>query len=122
MLTRPMLFTATVDTIASLHFYRDLLGLRLLADTPFALVFDINGTTLRVQKVEQVVVAPYTSAGFEVTNLAATVAALSAKGVKFEQYPFLQQDIAGIWTTPDGAKVAWCKDPDGSIVSFTQNP
>jgi hypothetical protein len=33
----------------------------------------------------------------------------------------MQQDAAGIWTTPDGiGKVAWFKDPDGNTLSITQ--
>jgi hypothetical protein len=26
----------------------------------------------------------------------------------------------GIWTTPDGTKIAWFKDPDGNLLSLTQ--
>jgi len=32
------------------EFYRDVLGLRLTEDGPFAIVFDANGTMLRIQK------------------------------------------------------------------------
>ena len=117
-----ILFAATTDAAASRQFYESTLGFSCEADTPFALVFDAAGTMLRVQKVETVVSVPYTTIGFAVDNLAATVAELSEKGVEFEFYEFMQQDEAGIWTTPDGAAIAWCKDPDGSLVSFTQHP
>jgi len=89
---------------------------------PFALVFDIEGITLRVQKVGEVVPEPYTTLGFAVNNLQQTVSLLTTAGVCFERYPFLEQDANGIWKTPDGACVAWCKDPDGNTVSFTQDP
>ena len=93
-----------------------------MSDQPFAIVFDVNGVGLRVQQVEQVAAVPYTSLGFAVEDLPQAVSELSAKGVVFEKYPFLEQDDQGIWSTADGAKVAWCKDPDGNTVSFSQNP
>lgn len=30
------------------------------------------------------------------------------------------QDQAGVWTTGDGTRVAWFKDPDGNLLSLTQ--
>jgi len=32
----------------------------------------------------------------------------------------MKQDELGIWTAPDGTKVAWFKDPDGNMLSVTQ--
>jgi hypothetical protein len=31
----------------------------------------------------------------------------------------LLQDGQGIWTSPDGSRVAWFKDPDGNTLSLT---
>ena len=121
MTMQPILFAATVNAENSRHFYGDLLGLTLVQDMPYAVVLDVVGITLRVQKVDKVVAVPYTSLGFGVKDLRQTVSELSARGVNFEKYPFLEQDAMGIWTTPDGTGVAWCTDPDGSIVSFTQH-
>ena len=73
-----------------------------------------------VQKVEQVNPLPYTALGFSVTDIVEKINSLTAKGVVFERYEFLQQDDLGIWTTPDGARIAWCKDPDGNVVSLTE--
>ena len=36
--------------------------------------------------------------------------------------PGLESDERGIWTSPDGAQVAWFKDPDGNTLSLTQAP
>ncbi len=122
MIDKPILFAATSSAEASREFYEQKLGLSFVAEFPYALVFDLNGIMLRVQKVEQVVSVPYTTLGFAVDDLRSEVQSLQAKGIEFEQYSFLEQDEAGIWTTPDGALVAWCQDPDGSIVSLTQHP
>lgn len=33
----------------------------------------------------------------------------------------MEQDAYGIWQAPGGAKVAWFKDPDGNLLSLTEN-
>jgi hypothetical protein len=42
------------------EFYEKTLGLNFISDVPCALVSDANGTTLRIQKLQEVVIAPYT--------------------------------------------------------------
>jgi catechol 2,3-dioxygenase-like lactoylglutathione lyase family enzyme len=114
-------FSATTNPERALTFYRDQLGLKLTAEEPFALVFDANGIMLRVQKVKEVGEAKYTTLGWNVSDIAATVDELEEAGVKFEHYGFPGQDAKGIWTPPGStAKVAWFKDPDGNILSLAQ--
>ena len=113
-------FTATQSAARAKTFYRDALGLELIEDTPFALVFDANGTTLRVQKVDAVVPAPYTVVGWEVDDIRAVARALLEKGVRFRKYQGMDQDADGIWLSPSGARVAWFEDPDGNTLSLTQ--
>lgn len=115
-----MAFSATADAARALRFYRDQLGLELLSDEPFALVFNAGGTMLRVQKVSEVRPAQYTTLGWQVSDIAATVSQLQAAGVTVERYGFPGQDERGIWTSPGGAKVAWFKDPDGNTLSITE--
>ncbi len=93
-----------------------------IEDTPFALVSGINGAVMRVQKAEQVVTLPYTLIGFEVDDLEATVTRIQAASVNLEHYGFLRQDVNGSWTTPDGTKIAWRKDPDDNVISCSQSP
>jgi catechol 2,3-dioxygenase-like lactoylglutathione lyase family enzyme len=116
-----MAFSATADADRAKAFYRDQLGLRLVSDEPFALVFDAGGTMLRVQKVKEVRVAQYTALGWQVPDIAAKLEELEKAGVHFERYGFPGQDEKGIWTPPGStAKVAWFKDPDGNVLSLTQ--
>jgi catechol 2,3-dioxygenase-like lactoylglutathione lyase family enzyme len=115
-------FVATRDRDKARAFYRDVLGLKLVGDDQFALVFDANGTMLRVTPVRDFVAASYTVLGWNVTDIAATVDAMTKTGVVFERYGFLEQDGRGIWTAPGGgAKVAWFKDPDGNTLSVAQH-
>ena len=116
-----MAFSATTNADRAKAFYRDQLGLRLVSDEPFALVFDAAGTMLRVQKVKEVPEAKYTTLGWNVPDIVATVEELGKAGVKFEHYGMPGQDEKGIWTPPGStAKVAWFKDPDGNILGLTQ--
>ncbi len=115
-------FIATSRAAEAAFFYHDILGLRLVEDSPFALVFDANGTMLRIQKMPTHTAAAHTALGWRVKDIAAMVAGLTARGVRFERYEQLPQDAHGIWTTPDGAQVAWFKDPDGNVLSLTQLP
>jgi catechol 2,3-dioxygenase-like lactoylglutathione lyase family enzyme len=117
---------AFVDIVAverAKSFYRDTLGLRLISeDLPFALVFDANGTMLRLSIVKAHVPKPGTVLGWQVTDIASAVQDLARAGVQFERYDFLQQDEAGIWASPTAAKVAWFKDPDGNVLSLSEHP
>ena len=119
-MTKAVAFIASAQPARALAFYRDVLGLRLLEDHPFALVFDAFGTTLRVQKAERVVLAPYTAFGLQVEDIRAHVGALAARGVEAVRYPHFDQDELGIWRAPQGARVFWFHDPDGNLLSLEQ--
>ena len=113
-------FAAASDAARSRAFYRDVLGLKLISEDAFALVFDAHGTTLRLSLVKEVAAASYTVLGWEVGDITAAVGALSAAGVRFERYPWMEQDDLGVWHAPGGARVAWFKDPDGNLLSLSQ--
>lgn len=113
-------FVATAKPDEAQRFYRDTLGLPLIEDGPFALVFSANGTTIRVQKVQQVSPAGYTALGWAVQDIEATIGWLTARGVRFERFPGMDQSDTGVWRSPGGAAVAWFKDPDGNVLSLTQ--
>jgi catechol 2,3-dioxygenase-like lactoylglutathione lyase family enzyme len=57
---RIIAFVATGDPRRARAFYRDTLGLRLVSEDQFALVFDVRGTMLRVTTVHKVATAQYT--------------------------------------------------------------
>jgi catechol 2,3-dioxygenase-like lactoylglutathione lyase family enzyme len=117
---RPVCFIATADAGRARVFYEQQLGLALIEDSGYALVFDAQGTPLRVQRVEVVAPHPYTAFGWEVDDVATQVRALAANGVVMARFPGLPQDADGVWTTPDGSRVAWFHDPDGNTLSISQ--
>jgi catechol 2,3-dioxygenase-like lactoylglutathione lyase family enzyme len=112
-------FIAVRDLTAARAFYEGTLGLRVVEQTPFALVLDAGGTMLRVTPVPEVAARPFTIAGWRVPAIGAAVRALAGRGVEFTRYDGLAQDELGIWTTPGGDRVAWFTDPDGNTLSLT---
>ena len=113
-------FLATQNADAAKLFYEQTLGLTLVADEPFALVFDANGTSLRLQKVETFQPQPFTVFGWQVADIEATIKALQTRDVAFEHFPGFSQDALGICSFPGGTKVAWFKDIDGNLLSLTE--
>jgi catechol 2,3-dioxygenase-like lactoylglutathione lyase family enzyme len=122
MLTsRPIIaFVATTDPARAKKFYAKTLGLRLVSEDSFALVFDAAGTMVRVAVVQALQPAGYTVLGWIVPDIRRAVAALARKGVTFRRYDGLEQDERGVWLSPSGARIAWFEDPDGNTLSLTQ--
>ncbi|MCC7208599.1 MAG: VOC family protein [Anaerolineae bacterium] len=115
-----MAFVATTDPERAQAFYRDSLGLQLLSDEPFALVFEANGVMLRIQKVERFQPQPFTVLGWQVRDIRATISALAAKGITMRRIEGIPQDELGVWRAGDDTLVAWFNDPDGNLLSLTQ--
>ena len=117
-----MAFVATRNADKAKAFYQDMLKLKLTADEPSALVFDANGTMLRISKLQELSPAPFTVLGWKVKDIAAEIRELKGRRVAFESFKGFPQDDSGVWISPSGAKVAWFKDPDGNLLSLTEFP
>ena len=118
---RPVAMITTRDRKVAEPFYADTLGLAPKGDDGFAALFDLAGVTLRLTEVPGYTAPPHPVLGWEVPDMKAAVAALTAKGVTMNLYEGMGQDASGIWTAPDGScKVAFFNDPDGNGLSLTQ--
>ncbi len=113
-------FIPTRNLDAAKTFYKDVLGLWLVSEDQFAIVFDANGTMLRVTPVPELKPHPFTILGWQTDDIEKIVAELTQNDVRFESYGLPGQDERGIWNTP-GARVAWFKDPDGNLLSVSQH-
>ena len=89
-------FAASADLGQARVFYEQALGLRVIDQNDFACVFDANGTMLRVTAVAEVARPGYTVLGWRVSDIAATVRALTARGVAFLRYDGMDQDEDGV--------------------------
>ena len=108
---------SNLDTAKS--FYSDILGMTITEETPYAVVLDAAGTMLRLTQVEDLRPQPFTIAGWQVSDIEASIAALATRGVVFLHYEGLGQDTNEMWTTPGGDRVAWFEDQDGNTLSIT---
>jgi catechol 2,3-dioxygenase-like lactoylglutathione lyase family enzyme len=115
-------FIPTRDFKAAADFYVGRLGLAVLSQDDFALELVSNGTHIRITKVGELTPFPFTILGWRVNDITPAVRTLSAKGVMFERFNFLEQDEDGIWSAPGGAKIAWFRDPEGNILSLSYHP
>src|SRR2546428_10941730 len=104
-------FVATKQPERAKLFYSKTLGLRLVADTPFAIVFDAGGTMLRISKVGPLTPAPYTVLGWKVPNIRVTLHHLTRGGANFERHKGIPQEEVGIWTPRGGEKAYRCTGP-----------
>jgi len=116
-------FVPTRDPQKARQFYEQTLGLQFVSEDPFALVFNANGITVRIANVSMVKdfePQPFTILGWKVHDIANAVQILQKRGVSFERFAGMNQDASGVWRSPDGALVAWFKDPDGNTLSITE--
>lgn len=116
----PVSFIATDKPDEAQAFYADAIGLKLREATPYALVFLDGCHALRVQIVPELHPVDYTVHGWQVSNINDEIEMLIAKGVQFRRFDQLIQDALGIWTTPEGNKIAWFTDPSGNTLSLTE--
>lgn len=118
---KPTMFLATADAEAARGFYEQKLGLTLEADDPYALVYQMAGTELRLSKVPNHTPLPFTVLDWQVPSISEAHTALSERGVTFTIFDGMGQDENGIWTSPDGgARILWFKDPDGNVLSVSE--
>jgi catechol 2,3-dioxygenase-like lactoylglutathione lyase family enzyme len=115
-------FIPTNDAKKAKAFYQDVLGLKFVSDDGFALVFEANGTMVRIARAGKFTPQQFTILGWRVKKIEAVVKKMSAKGVEFVTFPGMGQETSGVWNAPDGAaKVAWFKDPDGNTLSVSEH-
>jgi catechol 2,3-dioxygenase-like lactoylglutathione lyase family enzyme len=114
-------FVLTNDYDKARAFYEGKLGFKFVSLDQFALVMETGQNKIRISKVPNFTPLQSTVLGWAVDDIEAVVAWLAKQGVATEKYPFVQDRELGIWTTPNGDKVAWFKDPDGNVLSVSQH-
>jgi catechol 2,3-dioxygenase-like lactoylglutathione lyase family enzyme len=113
-----IIWTSRIDEAEK--FYSRILGLPLQGKSHGALLYDVGGSDLRVSPVPATRPSAHTVLGFAVPNLRAIVELLRQRGVSLERFAGFAHDSTGILSTPEGAKVAWFRDPDGNLLSVVQ--
>ena len=109
------------DLSKAKHFYRDLLGLKIVNESDKGLWFRSGDGTLSVTKSTVGTKDEQTQASWRVDDVRAEVKSLRERGVKFEKY-----DNPGFKTDEDGvadigfALTAYIIDPDKNALSILQ--
>jgi catechol 2,3-dioxygenase-like lactoylglutathione lyase family enzyme len=111
-------FLLTTDYDKARAFYEGKLGFEFVSVDQYALVMKIGGHKIRIAKVPNFTPARSTVLGWEVEDIEAVAKWLKQQGVALETYPFIQDRELGIWSAPNGDRVAWFKDPDGNVLSI----
>lgn len=115
--------TIMVSDIARARaFYEGQLGLEVVREAGPYLFLRAGTGQLALVARTTVTPAATTICAFEVTDLAATLSALRARGVVFEEY-----DLPTLRTVDGIAKVgpyhaAWVLDPDGNYLGIHDSP
>ena len=118
----PVAFVPSTDLERSRRFYEETLGLPVRDEDRFAVVLDAGPLTVRVTNVGQEFhVQPFTVLGWEVAEIRAEIVQLAGRGVTFLRVGGVEQDVDGVWTAPDGSRIAWFTDPDGNTLSLSQH-
>lgn len=108
------------DLDAARRFYEETLGLQPDMVTEGGVMYGSGGTQFFVYP-SRTRAAGHTQMSWRVSDIKSEVAALKAKGIRFEHYEIpglpMEGDIAHsgpeVWT-------AWFKDPDGNLLGLTQ--
>ena len=114
-------FLLTKDYEKARAFYEGKVGMKFVSLDQFALAMRAGENMIRIVKMPGFTPQQGTVLGWEVPDIEAAVEWLMMRGVEFEKYPFVEDKVRGIWTAPGGDRVAWCKDPDGNVLSVSQH-
>ncbi|RKS69294.1 putative enzyme related to lactoylglutathione lyase [Motilibacter peucedani] len=110
------------DLARARRFYSEVLGLEPAQEVGPSLVYTTSGgTSFLLYETEFAGLAGHTIAQWHVDDIEAEVAALSSRGVAFEQYDMPGVSWSGgIATMPGMGRAAWFKDSEGNIMCLDQ--
>ena len=108
------------DVSRARTFYEGTIGLRPKLEFAGGVIYECGGTEVFLYPTPNAGSSRASQAFWEVADVAAEVADLKARGVRFEEY-----DAPGLRTvdsiaTGGGAKTAWFKDTEGNILAVSQ--
>lgn len=118
--TGHLIFLGVNDINAAREFYEQVVGLRFMGDEMGTLLFDMDGTPLRISAIDDFKPQSFTVLGWNVTDIEAETAKLIAAGVQPIRYAGMPQDDQGI-ATLGGVRLVWFADPAGNVLSLTQS-
>jgi catechol 2,3-dioxygenase-like lactoylglutathione lyase family enzyme len=108
------------DLARARRFYEETLGFTPDRVTPAGVVYRSGGSWFLLFPSSGAGTNKATACGFEVKNIAATVAELKGRGVRFEEYDMPDfKTVDGVVKTP-GGDAAWFKDTEGNVIGLVE--
>ena len=108
------------------RFYRDLLGLTVIVESPSYAEFEAAGQTISLFHQKEMASIIHTSDNraivdgqditvliFTITDLDSTYSQLKHSGVHFDEPPTQNSDF--------NLKIAYCRDPEGNLIGLFEN-
>ena len=110
---------AVDDMDMAREFYGETLEVRTSEEHGLMWLHLAGGRDTLVYQSSDATPASFTILNFEVEDIDEAVAALAARGVRFERYDGVEQDDNGVFRG-EGPYLAWFKDPSGNLLSVLQ--
>ena len=109
---------AVKDQNVASRFYEDTLGFKRIEGEPGVLIYGSGKSQFLVYESQYAGTNKATSVTWNVDDVEAEAAALSARGVRFEHYDFPGTTRKGDVHIHGTSKNAWFKDPDGNVLAI----
>jgi catechol 2,3-dioxygenase-like lactoylglutathione lyase family enzyme len=113
----------TSDLAKTRRFYEDVLGFEPMRELPFAVLYQAGeGSLFAVSRSSGATSGTHTQMAFTTPDIEAEVAALRARGVRFEEYSMPSLTTVDGIADMDPIRAAWFKDPEGNLLGLIQFP
>jgi catechol 2,3-dioxygenase-like lactoylglutathione lyase family enzyme len=110
------------DLARARRFYEQCLRLELLGAKPDGkFVYRCGGTEIALFPKPEGTKAEHTALSFAVSDIAAEIAELKGRGVKFEDYDFPDFKTVEHVCVLGSEKAAWFRDPEGNILCLHED-
>ena len=108
------------DIARARKFYEGTVGLTPKAEYAGGVIYQCGGAEVFMYPTKNAGTSMASQAYWQVSDVEAEVAALKARGVKFEEYDMPGMTMKNSIATGGGAKTAWFKDTEGNILAVSQ--
>lgn len=113
-------YIPVTDLARARTFYRDIIGLEPSEEVNGGLMYECGGTRIFMYISGGAGTSKASQAFWPVEDVKAEVAALTARGLKFEEYDMPGMKTVGGIATAGDTMAAWFKDSEGNIMAIVQ--